>query len=232
MKFLIRISKFMNCDLLQNWFSCPIIAQFCRCILRKNWNREVIEPSLSLQRKHIGKDKENQKCPIIISFSAKVCLLLITYKTKELRSLLQKLWIMIWVGCIILNLILVKTYVKLRNLQILQNCQLWQKINFSNSFQSYVHIFHIYMFQTIIPKSVDPVTQVEQKRFAYSCFSHFINWKYFCNIWKSDPLLSSILQSISGRSTASTRPIQIYMDIRVSLLCFKYLATRKASLQI
>ena len=39
--------------------------------------------------------------------------------------------------------------------------------------------------------------------------------------------IPTLLQSILGQSTTSTRPMQIYMDVGVSLLRFKYAATLK-----
>lgn len=95
------------------------------------------------------------------------------------------------------------------------------------TFSIFLYIFEIYMLQKIILTSVDPVTQVEQKSFPYLCFYHFLNWKYFFNVWKIYLLLSSLLQSILGRGTAPTRRMQIYLDVGVSLPCFKYLAQLK-----
>ena len=43
-------------------------------------------------------------------------------------------------------------------------------------------------------------------------------------------LYSTLLVSILGQSTTSARPMQIYMDVGVSLLCFKYPTTIKKTL--
>ena len=44
---------------------------------------------------------------------------------------------------------------------------------------------------------------------------------------KTNVKISSLLPSISGQSRTSIRPIQIYVDINVSLLRFKYPVTLK-----
>ena len=44
---------------------------------------------------------------------------------------------------------------------------------------------------------------------------------------KTDVKLLSLLPGILGPSTTTTRPMQIYMDIGVSLLRFRYPATLK-----
>ena len=42
---------------------------------------------------------------------------------------------------------------------------------------------------------------------------------------KTDVKIPSLLPSILIQSTSSGRPIQIYMDVAISLLCFKYPVT-------
>ena len=53
---------------------------------------------------------------------------------------------------------------KLRNLQIYENCQLWYSLNYSNLFQVFANIFEKseeHKIQKIFPKYVDAVTSTE-----------------------------------------------------------------------
>ena len=120
----LKISKFRNFDFFDHWFLCHATVKFCNWILTCNRNREVIESSLHLQGKHQGKDKENQKCSIII-FIVKVLLLLIIDKP-----------------------ILVKAWVKPRNLQILQNCRLWHKFFSSNLLQKFICLWDVHSWKS------------------------------------------------------------------------------------
>ena len=47
---------------------------------------------------------------------------------------------------------------------------------------------------------------------------------------KTQVKIPSLLPNILGQSTMSTRPMQIYMDVDVSLLSFKYPAALKKTL--
>ena len=95
----------------------------------------------------------------------------------------------VWLLLIIDKPILVKACVKLRNLQTLQNCQLWHNFFFFQFTSKFLYIIEMYIVQSVIPKYVDPVTKRTIK-FPDSCFGHFLNWKSFSNIWKGSQSLS------------------------------------------
>ena len=69
------------------------------------------------------------------------------------KNVLRKLSMIIWIGCfalkivlkvfIISNFLLVQTAGKLRSSPILENFQLWYKLNYSNFFQAFVFEIHI-----------------------------------------------------------------------------------------
>ena len=99
-------------------------------------------------------------CQLTSQFTYKVWLLLITDKP-----------------------ILVKACVKLRNLQILQNCQLWQNFFFFQ-FTFKVFKYHWDLHSSKCNSEVRRSSYKANKKFPDSCFGHFLNWKSFSNIWK------------------------------------------------
>ena len=70
--------------------------------------------------------------------------------------------------------------------------------------------------------------------FHETYFRFFLNWRYFSKIAgklsiaiKITFKIPSLLQSISGQSTAYTRPKTTYMGVDASLVRFKYPAAPK-----
>ena len=64
-------------------------------------------------------------------------------------------------GFIVLNFLLAQTSAKLRNSQIFKNWQLWYRLNYSNFFQVFVHIFEKsaeHIIRKIFLRFMDPVT--------------------------------------------------------------------------
>ena len=98
-----------------------------------------------------------------------------------------------------------------------------------------IHSWDIHSSKT--NSEVSRFSYVVKKTFLDICICSFVNWKFF--LWhlekssfiiKTDVVIPSLLPSILGQSTTSTRPVQIYEDVGVSLLRFKYPATRKETL--
>ena len=117
----------------------------------------------------------------------------IIYKTSQVNSFLQKLWMVIWGECteinfltrknwiqalLLLNFLRMQISVEVKILQIEQSWQLWCKQNFFNSFQSFLHMFEICIIQKKRSQVHRPV-RGRQKDFLDTHFYCFSKLKVF-----------------------------------------------------
>ena len=80
----------MSCVLLHNRFSVPATTDLRLLILRSNSNREIIVYSLA-PKKHNRKEKEKQKCSVMMTF----CRVAVFHLEKSVRKHSWKIYFVI-----------------------------------------------------------------------------------------------------------------------------------------